>query len=89
MYWHDAGHMTKMAAIPIYSKTPSKSSSPEPGPNIRWAFTGPLFLWSFYTDAYWCIYFSSFFGRVTEKSISGISRYTLNTLLSRLGKIYA
>ena len=26
--WH-LGHMTKMAATPIYGKTPSKSSSPE------------------------------------------------------------
>ena len=23
-YWHDAGHMTKMAATPIYGKNPSK-----------------------------------------------------------------
>ena len=23
-YWHDAGHMTKMAAKPIYGKNPSK-----------------------------------------------------------------
>ena len=27
---HDAGHMTKMAVMPIYGKNPSKSSSPEP-----------------------------------------------------------
>ena len=26
---HDAGHMTKMAAMPIYAKNPLKSSSPE------------------------------------------------------------
>ena len=26
IYLHDAGHMTKMAAMPIYGKTPSKSS---------------------------------------------------------------
>ena len=24
IYYHDAGHMTKMAATPIYGKTPSK-----------------------------------------------------------------
>ena len=24
IYWHDAGHMTKMAAKPIYGKNPSK-----------------------------------------------------------------
>ena len=24
IYWYDAGHMTKMASIPIYGKTPSK-----------------------------------------------------------------
>ena len=24
IYWHDAGHMTKMAAMPIYGKNPSK-----------------------------------------------------------------
>ena len=24
IYWHDAGHMTKMAATPIYGKNPSK-----------------------------------------------------------------
>ena len=23
IYWHDAGHMTKMAAMPIYGKNPS------------------------------------------------------------------
>ena len=27
---HDAGHMTKMAAMPIFGKNPSKSSSLEP-----------------------------------------------------------
>ena len=27
---YDAGHMTKMATIPIYGKIPQKSSSPEP-----------------------------------------------------------
>ena len=27
---HDAGHMTKMAATPIYGKNPKKSSSAEP-----------------------------------------------------------
>ena len=26
IYQHDAGHMTKMAAMPIYSKNPSKIS---------------------------------------------------------------
>ena len=26
IYWHDAGHMTKMAAMPIYGKTFQKSS---------------------------------------------------------------
>ena len=30
IYWHDAGHMTKMAATPIYGKTLQKSSSLEP-----------------------------------------------------------
>ena len=30
IWWHDAGHMTKMAAMPIYGKNPLKSSSPEP-----------------------------------------------------------
>ena len=30
IYWYDAGHMTKMAAMPIYGKTLQKSSSPEP-----------------------------------------------------------
>ena len=30
IYEHDAGHMTKMAAMLIYGKNPSKSSSPEP-----------------------------------------------------------
>ena len=31
IYQHDAGHMTKMAAMPIYGKIPLKeSSSPEP-----------------------------------------------------------
>ena len=25
IYWDDAGHMTKMAATPIYAKNPSKS----------------------------------------------------------------
>ena len=24
IYWHDAGYMTKMAAMPIYGKNPSK-----------------------------------------------------------------
>ena len=24
IYWHDAGHMIKMAAMPIYGKKPSK-----------------------------------------------------------------
>ena len=24
IYWHDAGHMTKMAVTPIYGKNPSK-----------------------------------------------------------------
>ena len=24
IYWHDAGHMTKMAAMPIYGKNPPK-----------------------------------------------------------------
>ena len=24
IYWHDAGHMIKMAAMPIYGKNPSK-----------------------------------------------------------------
>ena len=24
IWWHDAGHMTKMAAMPIYDKNPSK-----------------------------------------------------------------
>ena len=24
IYWHDAGHMTKMAATPRYGKNPSK-----------------------------------------------------------------
>ena len=24
IYWYDAGHMTKMAASPIYGKNPSK-----------------------------------------------------------------
>ena len=24
IWWHDAGHMTKMAATPIYGKNPSK-----------------------------------------------------------------
>ena len=24
IYWHDAGHMTKMAATPIYGKNPLK-----------------------------------------------------------------
>ena len=24
IYWHDAGHVTKMAAMPIYGKNPSK-----------------------------------------------------------------
>ena len=30
IWWHDAGHMAKMAAMPIYGKNPSKSSSQEP-----------------------------------------------------------
>ena len=25
IYWHDAGHMTKMVAMPIYGKKPSKT----------------------------------------------------------------
>ena len=29
-YEHDTGHMIKMAAMPIYGKTPSNSSPPEP-----------------------------------------------------------
>ena len=29
IYKHDAGHMTKMAAMALYGKSPSKSS-PEP-----------------------------------------------------------
>ena len=29
IWLHDAGHMTKMAAMPIYGKTLQKSSSPE------------------------------------------------------------
>ena len=24
IYWHDAGHMTMMAAMPIYGKNPTK-----------------------------------------------------------------
>ena len=24
IYWHDGGHITKMAAMPIYGKNPSK-----------------------------------------------------------------
>ena len=24
IYWHDDGHITKMAAMPIYGKNPSK-----------------------------------------------------------------
>ena len=27
IYWHDAGHMTKMAAMPIYGEKPSKNFS--------------------------------------------------------------
>ena len=30
IYWYDACHMTKMAAMPIYGKNLQKSSSPEP-----------------------------------------------------------
>ena len=30
MYIKNPGHMTKMAAMPIYGKTVQKSSSPEP-----------------------------------------------------------
>ena len=30
VYLNNPGHMTKMAAMPIYGKNPSKSSSPEP-----------------------------------------------------------
>ena len=30
MYIKNPGHMTKMAAMPIYGKNPSKISSPEP-----------------------------------------------------------
>ena len=29
IWWHDAGHMTKMASTPIYCKTLQKSSSPD------------------------------------------------------------
>ena len=29
IYWHDGGHITKMAAMPIYGKNTLKSSSPE------------------------------------------------------------
>ena len=25
IYWHDGGHITKMAAMPIYGKYPSKT----------------------------------------------------------------
>ena len=32
IYWHDAGHMTKMAAMPIYGKNPSKIFSGIGGP---------------------------------------------------------
>ena len=28
IYWHDAGHMTKIAATPIYGKNPSKKHLP-------------------------------------------------------------
>ena len=28
MYWHDAGHITNMAAMPIYGKNLQKSTSP-------------------------------------------------------------
>ena len=31
IYWHDAGHMTKMAATPIYGKNPSKIFLSETG----------------------------------------------------------
>ena len=34
IYLHDAGHMTKMAAMPIYGKNLQKSSSPEPAGQI-------------------------------------------------------
>ena len=30
IFEHDPGHMTKMAAMPIYGKNLQKSSSPEP-----------------------------------------------------------
>ena len=30
VFINNPGHMTKMAAMPIYGKNPSKSSSPEP-----------------------------------------------------------
>ena len=33
-YEHDAGHMTKMVAMPLYCINPLKSSSPEPV--LRW-----------------------------------------------------
>ena len=29
IYWHDGGHITKMAALPIYGKKPSKIFTPE------------------------------------------------------------
>ena len=33
--WNDAGHMTKMAAMPIYGKNPSKIFSGTGGPISR------------------------------------------------------
>ena len=32
IWWHDAGHMIKMAATPIYGKNPSKIFSGTGGP---------------------------------------------------------
>ena len=32
IWWHDDGHMTKMAATPIYGKNPSKFFSDSDGP---------------------------------------------------------
>ena len=31
IWWNDAGHMTKMAAMPIYGKNPSKIFFPGTG----------------------------------------------------------
>ena len=36
IWWHDAGHMTKMAARPIYGKNLWKSSSQEP--DVLWSW---------------------------------------------------